>query len=273
LKHRGEEVLGRTDRLEHAAEQGEWTGIPLLHPWANRLAASAYRVAGREVTLDLRSPLLHRDAHGQPIHGVRWSQLPFDVVSATTERAVARLEWSRPELLAVFPFPHALEVEATLAPHGLSIVTTLIAGAEHEVPACFGYHSYFRIPGLPRAQWRFATPPVRRVELDATMIPTGRETQEPERDDVLGDTFFDNGYAGLAEPAAFSLAGADRRITVTFVRGYPCLQVYGTAGDDFLAIEPMTAPTNALITHDRLPIVPPRGHYAAELRVGVDDAR
>ena len=38
LRHRGEETLRRVDDLERAAAKGSTAGIPLLHPWANRLS-------------------------------------------------------------------------------------------------------------------------------------------------------------------------------------------------------------------------------------------
>ena len=76
LRHRHIEILRRVQDLEVAAAKGSTAGIPLLHPWANRLAGPRYRTAGREVVLDPSSPLLHFDEHGLPMHGVRWSLLP-----------------------------------------------------------------------------------------------------------------------------------------------------------------------------------------------------
>jgi aldose 1-epimerase len=70
FRHRGEELLRRLENLEAAAARGSTAGIPLLYPWANRLASSRYRVAGRDVTFDPSSPLLHCDEHGLSIHGV-----------------------------------------------------------------------------------------------------------------------------------------------------------------------------------------------------------
>jgi len=52
LLHRGEELLGRTDNLPRYASEGSTLGIPLLHPWANRLGGSSYTAAGRAVELD-----------------------------------------------------------------------------------------------------------------------------------------------------------------------------------------------------------------------------
>src|SRR5262245_6898238 len=108
LRHRGEELLRRLENLEAAAAKGSTAGIPFLYPWANRLASSHYRVAGRDVTSDVSSPLLHCDEHGLPIHGVKWALLAWDVSAATPERLVATLDWTRPELLAVFPFRHTV---------------------------------------------------------------------------------------------------------------------------------------------------------------------
>ena len=116
LRHRGVEMLRRVQDLEAAAVKGSAAGIPLLHPWANRLAGPSYRVAGRAVTLDPSSSLLHRDENGLPIHGVPWSRLDWTVIEAQPDRIAARLEWTRGELLAVFPFPHRLELAVALGP-------------------------------------------------------------------------------------------------------------------------------------------------------------
>jgi aldose 1-epimerase len=39
LRHQGAEILRRVQDLEATAAKGSTAGIPLLHPWANRLAA------------------------------------------------------------------------------------------------------------------------------------------------------------------------------------------------------------------------------------------
>ena len=52
LTHRGEELLGQRGGLPAYRERGATFGIPLLHPWANRLAGMAYSFNGRTVELD-----------------------------------------------------------------------------------------------------------------------------------------------------------------------------------------------------------------------------
>ena len=69
LRHDGVELLGILGDLDAYLDRGSVFGIPLLHPWANRIGGWSYAVAGRTVRLDRDSPLLHGDAHCLPIHG------------------------------------------------------------------------------------------------------------------------------------------------------------------------------------------------------------
>jgi aldose 1-epimerase len=272
LRHRGEEILRRIDDLEQAAAKGSTAGIPLLHPWANRLSGPRYRAAGREVALDPRSPLLHLDGHGLPMHGVPWALLAWEVIESASDRLAARLDWSRPDLLAVFPFPHVLRMEATLRSDGLTIRTTLVAGADGSVPVSVGFHPYVGLPGLPRAEWRLTLPGMRRLELDGNGIPTGEEKAFGVFDDPLGDAAFDDGFALLSGAAAFTLAGGGRRVTVELLSGYPFAQVFAPKGKEFVALEPMTAPTSALTTGRSLPLAAPGESYTAAFRIRVEDA-
>ena len=51
LRHRGAELLGQRRGLAAYAQSGSTMGIPLLHPWANRLSGFGYAFDGSEVTL------------------------------------------------------------------------------------------------------------------------------------------------------------------------------------------------------------------------------
>ncbi|MGB7752290.1 MAG: hypothetical protein WCF88_12140, partial [Candidatus Acidiferrales bacterium] len=114
LRFRGVELLRRVDDLDAARVKGSTAGIPLLYPWANRLGSLQYRAAGREVSLDSSSPRLHFDDHRLPMHGVPWSQLHWKVVSSHADALTARLDWLSQELLAIFPFPHHVEMAVRL---------------------------------------------------------------------------------------------------------------------------------------------------------------
>jgi aldose 1-epimerase len=270
LRHRGAQLLRRVNDLEAAAAKGSTAGIALLYPWANRLDGTRYRAAGREVQLDTSSPILHLDSHGLPMHGVPWSRLTWEPIESERNRLSARLEWSRKDLLDIFPFPHRIELTATLCPQALTLETTVVAGPDGPVPISFGFHPYFGVPDLPRAKWRLGLPAMRRLRLDERGIPSGGEDPWNRFDSEIGERSFDDGFAlGDACPS-FSLAGGGRRITVEFLAGYPYAQIFAPNEQEFVAIEPMTAPTSALTSGRGLRVVAPRERFEAALRVQVE---
>jgi aldose 1-epimerase len=56
---------------------------------------------------------------------------------------------------------------------------------------------------------------------------------------------------------------------VTFLEGFPYAQVFAPKGKDFIALEPMTAPTSALTSGHGLNIVEPGKELRASFRVSV----
>ncbi len=267
LRLHGEEFLRRLENLDAAAAKGSTAGIPLLYPWANRLSVPRFRVAGRDVALDSSSPLLHCDDRGLLIHGVKWASLAWEVIEAKADRLTARLAWTHPKLLAVFPFRHKVELTATLRPDSLTIETTILA--EDLLPVSFGFHPYFGLASLPRDKWRLKLPTMRKLVLDDRGIPTGRDKSFDGFDAPLGDLNLDAGFSALDEHPAFSLSGNGRRITLEFLENYRYAQVFAPKGEDFVALEPMTAPTSALTSGQGLRLVEPGKEFRAALRIRI----
>jgi len=272
LRQQGVELLRRIDDLDALAGTGSSAGIPLLHPWANRLDGLRYRALGREVTLDPTSPWLHLDEHGLPLHGVPWSRIAWERIEASRDRIAARLAWSRAELLAVFPFPHELELIATLRPGGLTIETRLTAGPGDAVPVSFGFHPYLGLPDVARRDWRLRLPALRKLVLDGRGIPTGEEEPFAGLDAPLGDLAFDDGFAALEARPSFSLEGGGRRIRVELLAGYRFVQIYAPPGKELVALEPMTAATNALACGRGLQLAAPGETFRAAFRIQIGAA-
>jgi aldose 1-epimerase len=270
LRHRGVQLLRRISDLQTAAAKGSTAGIALLYPWANRLDGIRYRAGGREVRLDTSSPMLHFDAHGLPMHGVPWSRLAWEPIESQRNRLSARLEWSRKDLLDIFPFPHRVELTATLRPVDLTLEIILIAGSEGPVPVSFGFHPYFGVPDLPRAKWRLRLPAMHRLLVDERGIPSGGEESCDPFDSEIGERSFDDGFALLDTCPSFCLTGGGRRITVEFLAGYPYAQIFAPKDQEFVAIEPMTAPTSALTSGRGLRLVAPGERFEAAFRVRVE---
>ena len=270
LRHRGVEILRRVEDLEAAAAKGSSAGIPLLYPWANRLSEPRYRVLGQEVVLDVSSPLLHLDEHGLPMHGVPWPLLPWVVTEARRDFTAARLEWSTADLLSVFPFRHRVELVAVLRPDSLTLETTLVAGSEGPVPVSFGFHPYFGLPELPRAKWHLELPAMRKLLLDRRGIPTGDEEPFAGFNAELGENSFDDGFALMEEQITFSVAGATCKVSVELLAGYGYAQIFAPKDKDFIAFEPMTAPTSALTSGRGLRFVSPGERFRAVFRIRID---
>ena len=243
LLHRGEELLHPRGGVARYEATGSTMGIPLLHPWANRLGGTTYTVGERTVELDMDSPRVRTDANGLPMHGL---------IHASSweprEGATATLDFgAHADLMAEFPFAHTVTVRATLEGSTLTIATTIDpAGAP--VPVAFGYHPYLVLPNVPREQWEVEIPLTERLTLDELTLPTGAsETVEPFKG-ALGDRTFDDAYAGAADGTTFVLSGGGRRIELKLLRGYTHAQVYAPPGEDTISFEPMTAPADALRT-------------------------
>ncbi len=271
LRHRGAELLDRGRGVEAYAQHGKTMGIPLLHPWANRLAGSSYRVGETTVRLPGPEGRYPTDPNGLPIHGALPGHLRWAVQAGSPpERLSARLLWDSPELLELFPFEHELALEAELTGGGLTLTTTLRATGSDPVPVAFGFHPYLRIPGSSRRDWRVVVGATQRLVLDEHMIPTGERRPLAERAFVLGDQSWDDGLAGLDPGGArFQVSDGETTLTASFEEGFDYAQVYAPPGHDYICFEPMTAPTNALNSGDGLVLVAPGEEYRTRWSVTV----
>jgi aldose 1-epimerase len=268
LTHEGDELLDRQAGLLAFARTGAVMGVPLLYPWANRLAGHDYVLDGREVRLPPGPPLVHCEEHGLPIHGLLHASPHWRVTSQDQSRITAMLEFgAHPELLAAFPFPHTLELDVAMSTGRLRVTTTVRPTDATAVPIAFGFHPYLRLPGVPRAAWQVTLPPRRDLILDDRGIPSGVGERRPATRFALGERSFDDGCDGLASRSAFSVAGAGRAITVELEAGYPAAQVFSPRGKDFICFEPMTAPTNALRSGEGLRRVEPGDTFSATFSI------
>jgi galactose mutarotase-like enzyme len=85
----------------------------------------------------------------------------------------------------------------------------------------------------------------------------------------LGDSAYDDLFPEIDERPVFALEGGGRRIELAFEDGYPVAQVYAPPDQAFICFEPMTAPTNALVSGEGLRELPRGGEFAARFSVSV----
>lgn len=252
LRHAGAELL-EPARDPDGREVDELRGLPLLAPWANRLAARCYTFDS--VVVDLEGLDLTTDPAGLPIHGTMADQPGWVVVEAGRSRLQATFAYDTPDLLAAFPFPHSLTVDVAVVGSTLSIATTLTPTGDRAVPVSFGYHPYFRLPGVGRDDGLVLRLPDRHLLCRDGGLPTGSAEAEAAEAAPLGDRVFDHLYV-LGDDRRLGIEGGGRRLDVVLDEGYPWAQVYAPAGQDFVCLEPMTAPVNALVTGDGRHVAP-----------------
>ena len=178
-------------------------------------------------------PGLCRDSAGHAIHGLPGA---WRMEGGT---AVMRHEGG-----PVFPFPHEVRVRFTLSPRRLAVETTVRAIGDGPVPIAFGWHPYMRVPGARREEWMLAMPGERAP---------------------LGTRVFDDAFEPLPPHAALGIGD----VRVVFDEGYPVAQVFAPATCDVVSLEPMTAPTNALVTGDGLRLIGPGETFTARFSVEV----
>ena len=268
----GVELLARRHGLAGYVGRGSTFGIPLLAPWANRLA-SPHQVVG-DGAWDVRvgDPGVHPDEFGQPIHGlsagVREWEVEHAAADATGARLRARLRFDeRLDRFAAFPFRHELVVDVLLSGRTLRVATALTATGDRAVPVAFGWHPWFEFPDVPRAEWELDTPFARRAVLSDVKIPTGDVVDEPPPRGRLGSVVLDDVFLDVPEGAVASVRAGGRGVSVTYVSGYDVGVVFAPHDADVVCLEPMTAPTDPFSGRFPLRLAPPGGTVEAVFEV------
>ena len=246
--------------LPDYVKRGRTFGLPLLHPWANRLDGLRYEAAGRTVEIDPDVAPVRLDENGLPNHGVLGSAV---AVAGHRERMRGRrlslgadLDSGPASLLAAFPFPHHLSVEMRLQGPRAD-------GLPPRVRADEAGPDLLRLASLPprcrastRAEWEVQSGCARARCSTPGGIPTGETEPRRSRTGRSGERSFDDFYPELAdppEPRSGTDAGLHRRPATR--RAIPCAQVYAPPEPDLICFEPMTAPVNALLSGDGLTLL------------------
>jgi aldose 1-epimerase len=266
LRHRGAEYLALPGGLD-ALRAGGTGGLPLLAPWANRLSQWRYRV-GRTV-VDLQGLPLGVDDNGLPIHGTLVGRPGWTVERLTTRRDTAVVQASIDVETPAFPFPHRIQVTATAREPELRIDTTIVPTGRRAVPIALGWHPYLRLPGRPRSRWDLRLPARRHLALDDRGIPTGSSTREAAERAPIGRRIFDDGYHLGRDRCVEVVNDAGHSVDLRCGTGYPFAQVWVPPGKPFVALEPMTAPTNALV-EGIAPTVRPGNTFTATFTLTLD---
>jgi aldose 1-epimerase len=209
------------------------------------------------------------DEHGLPLHGLLHGVTSWIATERTETELRAEYDFGADSRrMRLFPFAHTLAGHAILDPVGLQITTTLTATGDLAVPVAFGYHPYLRPPGVPRSAGEIESNLSEQLILDRTSMPTGEVRSERVAPGPLGDRTFDHGYQS-ASGAWLRGRAAPRTVDIRLLEGYSHAQLFAPANEDVVALEPMTAPADALRSGNGLRMVAPGESFSASFRIDV----
>lgn len=237
----------------------------LLVPWPNRVRDGQYSFGGRDLQLPLTEPRRHNASHGLA-RWVAWS------VEEHTGHSVS-LQY---RLMAQTGYPWTLDLHVAydLSADGLTVTQTATNTADEPAPYASGAHPYLRVGAGPVDGLELTVPAATRLLVDdERLLPTGREAVDgtpydfrvarPVRGTALDQPFTDleRDPSGVATTVLRDPASGNG-VALWVDHQHPWLQLY--TGDDVpatarrsLAVEPMTAPPDALRSGEDLLVLAP----------------
>jgi aldose 1-epimerase len=236
------------------------SGIPFLAPWANRIPGGGFEANGNRYTFNESLGVLRMHPEHVAIHGMLTSSDLWHITGVGADSTcawfTARLEfWRHPKLMANWPFAHEYEMTYRLAGGSLEVLVAVKNLSSEAMPVAIGFHPYFRIPGVPRSEWKAHIPARLTVAVDRFLCATGELTPNELPDPTpLSGHVLDTGFTdlvrenlhGIAEAATFWVEGGERRIEVTFGPKWQVGVVYAPSEHEFICFEPMAAITNGV---------------------------
>jgi aldose 1-epimerase len=233
----------------------------VLVPWPNRVKDGRWELDGVAQQLALTEPQLGNASHGL----LRYQ--PYTLV-ARTDSSVTQAASIYPQ--AGYPFLLDTTVEHELDTEGLTVTHTIVNRAERAAPVAVGAHPYLRIGDVPAEQLTLTVTAASRYETDDRLNVTGEVPVAGTRFDLsagarVSDLDVNDGFGGLAERPEHVLAADDgRRVILWSDPAFAYVQVFThrsfatkSPGEVALAVEPMTAPANALNTGQGLHWIEP----------------
>ncbi len=228
-------------------------GIVLV-PWPNRVAGGVWELAGKTQQLDITEP-----KQGNAIHGL---------LRSTGYRLIEREPHRVVQGATVFPqhgYPFLLETtfEHRLEADGMTVTHTILNESEQAAPVAVGAHPYLRVGDVPVGELTLTIDARTRFLTDEKQIPVSEEEVAGTDFDLtqgrrVGGLAIDHGFGGVTVGAdgcsVQRLEAPDGRAVELWAdENFGFVQVFtptNFAAPDgprqAVAIEPMTAPANAL---------------------------
>lgn len=244
-----------------------------LTPWVNRVRNGNFSFEGRNYQLPINEPNL-----GNAIHGLL-ARVPFKLTQsvATAETAFIRISYSFDGMEKGFPFPFDFAIDYTFEKNGgLRVNFHAENTGSTNMPFACGWHPYFGFPGTSLAELDIRFASKSRFLSDSQMIPLQEEAFERTDAISLGKEKIDHVF--LLKPMEKHVTElSDKRRQISFFLEqssiqFPYLVVFAPDEQNAVAIEPMTANTDAFNTAEGLQVLAPGAQFNGEVYLWVGKA-
>ncbi|WP_411719962.1 aldose 1-epimerase family protein [Mycetocola sp.] len=249
------------------------SGIVLM-PWPNRVRDARWNLDGKIQQLDITEP-----AKNNAIHGLLRNS-PYSVAART--ESTLRLE------AKVFPqhgYPFLLDTAVTyrLVDAGIEVTHAITNQSDAAAPVAIGAHPFFTIGDVEPEELTVTVNVTTHFEADERSLPTAEVPVDGTSYDLregvlLGGLTIDDGFGGAVMRdgvSEHSVSAPDgRTVTVWGDENFAYWQVFTTelypGQSKAVAIEPMTAPTDAFNSGQGLRWLAPGETWEARWGVRAD---
>ncbi|WP_430868132.1 aldose 1-epimerase family protein [Demequina aurantiaca] len=235
----------------------------ILIPWPNRVRDGAWTHEGVVRQLPVNEPELNNAIHGFLL------KLPHEVLARSAESVILRATIPASD---GYPWELSVVTEYVLTDAGISITHRITNASATPAPVAVGSHPFPCIGDVPTEDLVVTFGGATRIVVDDRLNPTGAEPVAGTRFDLsggrrVGDVDLDTAYTDIPQRddgtrAMTATAPDGRCVTVWGDSNFAHAQIFNT--DQFptekgtvwaLALEPTTAPPNALASGEELHMV------------------
>lgn len=238
----------------------------LLAPWVNRVRNGNYSFKGKNYQLPITEPAL-----GNAIHGLL-ARVSFETIQQTPNSIVLEYHYLGDE--PNYPFPFTFRYTYKLLDEGgLQITFEAKNTGFTSMPFACGWHPYFCFPDTAVEDLAIKFHPISRFISDSQMIPLKEEKLNGQTKFIFSQEKVDH---------VFRLEPFEKHITEFIDQKhlrslyleqssvqFPFLVVFQPNGYTSVAIEPMTANTDALNTGDGLLELAPLEVFSGQIRLSI----
>ncbi len=225
----------------------------LMFPFCGRITNGLYSFDGKNYQLDINDK-----ANNASLHGLIYNKI-FQLKSKTESSVNLTHTSDRQES---FPFKYEIELLYELHENSFSLRAKVTNKDEKSFPFALGWHPYFYSKDLYKSELYFESS--RRAVFDSSMVLKSFEEIKTATPFSIETKTFDDCFELTSPEIRFKTPDYQLKINnANFV------QLYTPENRNYIAIEPLSAPSNSLNNHIGLKILEPNKSFASQWKVEI----